>query len=42
MVSHWNGGNEEDQESQDKELGYPSDRFVTHFFVLISQHTQGW
>lgn len=25
------------QESQDKELGYPSDRFVNHFFVLNSQ-----
>lgn len=30
------------QESQDKELGYPGDRFVNHFFVLNSQHTQGW
>lgn len=28
------------QESQDKELGYPGDRFVNHFFVLNSRYTQ--
>lgn len=30
------------QESQDKELGYPGDRFVNHFFVPNSQHAQEW